>query len=282
MPPYTRQHYLPAVYLKQFSQDGANAKRSSLIWRFDEQQSVSTSVQSQCAEDHFYSLRDAQGTEEMFQKMEVIYDKIMQKIWSGKQPTKRDYFGLILMMVDLHCRNVCYANRTKEENVHAYRVRIHCLPQVFLGDVRANPSRQQLTEHLQAVWRVRLLKTNKGNELATSDNPAVWFTLRETHVPHFIVMPVSLFHCAVAFDKRFSRVIGNDLTPADQSHLNQLQVQNSWQCLFTPTALSAVQQQCVREMWKRREKPSGYVDEEKWSMNLVRADRDCFGFLAKV
>jgi hypothetical protein len=281
MPAYRRQHYLPAVYLKQFSADGPNATRTSSIWRLDQQRSVCVSVESQCAKDYFYSLCDPEGTEEMFRGMEAAYGRIAQKIWSGEDSTERDFFGLILMMFDLHCRNVCYANRTQEENVHAYRVRIHCLRQILMGDTCGTVSDQQFGEHLRTVWRVRLLKATRGDELATCDNPVLWFTFDETADLHLMVMPVTPFYCAVAFDRRFSRAVGSNLSTTDESHLNNLQVLNCCECLFTLNELTAGEQQSVRDKWKGREKPFGYVDEKQWSASLKLADRDCFSFLTK-
>lgn len=240
-------------------------------------------MESQCAEDYFYSSRDPQGTERAFQEMEGAYGGITQKIWSGKDSTEGDFFSLVWMMFDLHCRNVCYANQTQGENVHAYNVRIHCLrTQILMGDSCGAVSDQELLAHLHAVWRVRLLETTKGNELATCDNPAHWFTFDETHKLHFVVMPVTPFYYAVAFDKRFGLAIGSGLSATDEACLNRLQAMNCWECLFTSSELSADQQRFVREKWKEREKPFGYVDAREWSVNLIRADRDCFSFLTKV
>lgn len=36
MSQYKRQHWLPVVYLKQFSADGPQSSRTSLIWRLDQ------------------------------------------------------------------------------------------------------------------------------------------------------------------------------------------------------------------------------------------------------
>ena len=283
-PKCKKQHYLPAVYLKQFSADGAKAKRSSLIWRFDQQRSVRVPVESQCAGDYFYSRRDSQGAEETFHGMEGAYGSIAQKIWSWRDSTQRDFFGLILMMLDLHCRNVCYANRTREENVHAYQVRIHCLRnEILMGENHGPVSDLELLKHMRAVWRVKLLGTTKGNELVTSDNPAHLFTLNDVGSLHFVVMPVTPFYCAVAFDSRFCRATGSNLTSADESALNLLQALNCWECLFTLSALSNGQQEFAREKWKGGEKSLGYVDEREWSMTLKRqTDRDCFSFLTPV
>ncbi len=97
MASYKFQHYLPTVYLKQFSTDGLAATRKSMIWRLDEQRHKRVSVPSQCAEDYFYSASDAKMTEEMFGKSEEVYGRTVQQIWAREEKQAgTDYFGLIL------------------------------------------------------------------------------------------------------------------------------------------------------------------------------------------
>jgi len=281
---YRRQHYLPAVYLKQFSADGPAATRNSMIWRLDEQRHMRVTVRSQCAENNFYSSSDAKATEEMFQKFEGIYGRIAQKIWAREEPAKRDYFGLILMMFDLHCRNRCYANETGEENIHAYRVRIHCLRnQLLMGKSSENVTDAELLTHLRATWKVRLLEPTSGNELATCDNPSIWFTLDDTSDLHLIVMPITPYCCAAAFDTRYCHVTGGRLVSEDEVLLNRYQVLVCGECLFTSSELSMEEQASVRRTWKEREKPSGTVDRKQWTVNLQRlSDCNSFRFLTRV
>ncbi|MFO1501393.1 MAG: DUF4238 domain-containing protein [Verrucomicrobiota bacterium] len=281
MPPFKRQHYLPSVYLKQFSPDGAKAGRKSTVWRLDEKRHTKVTVESQCAESYFYSSGEAQATEEMFGEMEKAYGRIAQKVWTHQNPAVRDYFGLILMMFDLHCRNRSYENQSGEENIYAYRARIQGLRNELLLGAKENVSDTELLGHLKANWRVRLLET-AADELATSDNPSIWFTLNGTSGLHLIVLPITPHHCAVAFDVRHCDVTGNSLAEADQCLLNQYQVMVCGECLFTSSELSAEQQASVRRTWKKRERPSGMVDMEQWVLNLqrLRAEKQ-FGFVKR-
>ena len=281
---YKRQHYLPAVYLKQFSIDGDGATPNSMIWRLDEQCHKRVPVKSQCAENYFYSASNAQTTEKMFQKLEWVYARIARKIWIHEEPAENDYFGLILMMLDLHCRNRCYANETGEANIHAYHVRIHCLRnELLVGKGSQNVSDTELLSHLRATWQVRLLEPASGNELATCDNPSTWFTLDETSGLHLIVMPVTPRCCAAAFDTRYCHVTGGRLVSEDEALLNRCQVLVCGECLFTSRELSIEEQASVRRTWKEREKPSGEVDRKQWTVNLQRLhDSNSFRFVTRV
>ena len=277
MPPYTRQHFLPAVYLQQFSVDADRATRTSLVWRFDEERNKPVPVETQCAPKHFYSKLDPKGAEETFHQMETAYGKIAQKIWFQTDPSNRDYFGLILMMLDLHCRNVVYENLTTKENVHAYRVRMHCMRDL-MGDANAPLSDPQFFDH----WKVRLLKTDDPSGLVTSDNPALYFTLDEIKL-HLVVMPVTPSCCAVAYDSRFIKATGNHLNVEDGSLLNLHQVEHCCKCLFTASELSSEQQAFIRRHWNDRTESIGCVDEQAWTPNLLLfPDANKFSFLHKV
>jgi hypothetical protein len=269
MPSYKRQHYLPAVYLKQFSPDGHRATRKSMVWRLDEQCHKQVPVKSQCAKDYFYSSCDAKTNEEMFQKMERVYDRIAQKIWNCEKPGEGDYFGLILMMVDIHCRNPFYVNQTGEENIEAYHRRIHCLRnEVLMGTSSEIVTDAELLKRLRERWKVRLLEPARGNELVSCDNPSIWFTIDDSSDLHLMVMPVTPYFCAVAFDTRYCYVEGDRLVREDEELLNQFQVLMADACMFTRSVVSIEEQASVRRKWKERERPLGMVDKKQWSVNL--------------
>ena len=274
---YTRQHYLPAVYLQQFSVDGRWATRKSHIWRLDRERSKFVPVDSQCAPKHFYSRLDSQGAEATFHEIEGVYGQIAQKIWLRQQPSQKHYFGLILMMLDLHCRNITYENLTAKENLHAYKVRMHCMRDL-MGDPNAPLSNQQFLER----WQVRLFENEDPSGLVTSDNPALFFTLDESSQLHLTIVPVTPSSCAVAFDSRFIQAAGNHLSVHDGSLLNHYQLNHSYECLFAPHEFSPEQQAFVRQQWKDRN-PLGYVDDKAWTPNLIRfPEGDPFSFLSKV
>lgn len=269
MPDYKRQHYLPSVYLKQFSIDAHRASRVSLIWRLDPKKHLCVPVNSQCAKDYFYTKKEAESTESMFEQMENLYDQIAKKVWARTNLTHQEDFGLILMMLDLHCRNSRYTNRTGEENIKAYRIRIHCLRNhLLLYKGSQNATDEELFAHLHSSWRVRLLQPADENQLITSDNPSIWFTLDQSSGLHVVLMPVTPYSCAVAFDRHYCSVIGTSLTGNDQEILNQHQVLVCKDALFSAMALSVAEQVAVRQTWNSRAKQVFEVDGNKWDVSL--------------
>ena len=278
MPEYKWQHYIPKVYLRQFS-----ATKKQDVWRFDEQGSALKSVKSQCAEFDFYSSTDREGTEKMFQQMEDAYGKVVQNIKSGKAPKDtKNYFGLILFMLQMHCRNIVYDNRTGKERVHASNVCEQLLLKL-MGDANQPLSYETFLKR----WQVRLLLTKDEHELITSDNPVTIFSSDETGQVHLVTMLVTPFCCAVAFDVRIFRVSGSHLNAQDEAILNYYQVKQCHECLFTLTELSFAHQQSFRQQLKEREKRCGYISENvlesEWKPNIIRLpNRQALSFLAKV
>ena len=178
MPAHKKQHYLPAVYLMRFSVDKVKPTRRSKIWRCDGARSHLVPVESQCFEDYHYSKANPSQTEQMFQQLEDIYAECIRKIQNRALPTTRDYFGLILMMFDLHIRTKAYGNFTGQEGIVAYRVRLTGLRrELILGKKEGNPSDAEVFAHLKQNWRVRILSSSPDTEFVTSDNPSAWFTL---------------------------------------------------------------------------------------------------------
>src|SRR5882762_6274966 len=102
MPPYKRQHYLPASYLRYFSADQSRCTRDSLIWRFDGETQRLVPVKSQCAADYHFSRTKAAETEHNFQIVEDLYCQCVNKIKLGNIPTGNEYGNLLLMLFELH------------------------------------------------------------------------------------------------------------------------------------------------------------------------------------
>ena len=141
MATYRKQHYLPAVYLQNFASDQGKPSRRSRIWRFNGLKQTHVSVESQCFENYGYSRSNPSGAESVFHGMEGMYGDCMKKIRAGLTGTKREYFGLILMMFDLHLRNAAYKNLTGLEGIEAYRIRLGCFKrEILLEDRKEEPS----------------------------------------------------------------------------------------------------------------------------------------------
>ncbi len=277
MPENVWQHFVPQVYLRPFS-----ATSKDELWLFDGQSIGCKSVKSQCAEEYFYSSSDPA----FFQTMEDTYGRILDKrIQRGKTLTAKDRLGLILMMFDLHCRNRAYTNLTGEKNVDSYNALIHCL-HILLGENGAPLSSEQLLQHLRNTWRVRLLETSCEPGLITSDNPALWFTFDETEDKqrlHFMLLPITPRCCAVAWDMRFVRVNGSDLTKDDQTRLSFGQIQHCTRFVYCSSKPSLDELPDARIAWKERERPAGQVRANSCDFNFLGLKGDTgFSFLTSI
>jgi hypothetical protein len=118
-----RQHYLPAVYLKQFSIDGVSARRDSFIWRLHRSIHKEVPVETQCHERFFYSAIEPVVAEAFFGKSEELFGQIAQRVWQGLENRGfRDYFGLLIFMISLHLRNPAYRFDLAMSRLEGYKL----------------------------------------------------------------------------------------------------------------------------------------------------------------
>src|SRR5207253_11064410 len=102
MPRYKYQHFVPRGYLKHFSIDGRNARRESLVWRLNGDQSEPVPVQSECASDWHNTVEDAAKVERMFGVLENNYSCIANSIRADKGLSEKQKLGLLEMMFEMH------------------------------------------------------------------------------------------------------------------------------------------------------------------------------------
>src|SRR5882762_8056820 len=115
MPPYKRQHYLPAAYLKFFSADAAVSGRKSPIWRIDQKSQRLVPAESQCEADYHYSRDKAAETERMLQNIEGRYTQCIESLVARRHITQEQYGDLVLSMFDFYIRNGIHQNATEQE-----------------------------------------------------------------------------------------------------------------------------------------------------------------------
>jgi len=277
------QHYLPCVYLKQFSADGLNATRKSKVWRLDPTICVEVPVDSQCSDNYFYTKADSALAEEQFHELEQQYGLIARKIRQGQTRTPEEDYRLILMMFDIHLRNRMYTNQTGNENFEAYKIRWSAFrSEILLPGAVSNPTDAEVLDHLKNSWRVQLLQVNEQFELATSDNPSLWFSIDNSSSLHFVVLPITPACCAVAFDVRCIRVHENKLSCRDTFNLNRHQICHSQGALYSSKKPTPEEKEMIIGEWHKREKPGGSTTDKKWTVNLLRwRGRDHLSFLVE-
>ncbi|OAM90390.1 DUF4238 domain-containing protein [Termitidicoccus mucosus] len=282
MPAYKRQHFLPCVYLKNFSPDGAKATRDSKVWRIDEKRTAFVPVKSQCAGDYLFSKIAAKKSENEFQAIEDGYAAAVAKIWSGGDPTVFEYFALIVAVLDLYARNISHENHTGHDGAHAYQLRTTSLLDRLIA---GNQSRETLPQdeiyaRLKRFWDVRLFLTPPGREIVTSDHPVLCFNWGEGDAMDFLLMPVTPGACAAVFDKRTTHTSGHRLTESDGTNLFRFSATHAHSCLYTASEPDQGAIDAARRLLQQRVKPRTITDAEKWSLDLiVPPRRDVFSFI---
>jgi len=277
--PTWRQHYLPAVYLQQFSVDGSQGGRGSMVWRLSSRINQDVVVEDQCYERFYNSESDPARAEAVFQNYEGLYGQLAQRIWRHEEAeSQRNYFGLVAFMISLHFRNPAYANRTKDERIAVY-VDLEGEFLVQSLGVRVNSLSPSL-EHLQLftdAWDVRLMTAEEA-PLLTSDNPSMVF--HQDELPRLIILPVTPGCIAVAFDKRcFPSIHSQSLTRADIERMNRLQIHSCVKAVFSSEQIKPDDEAEIRKCWTTRTPPPGFVDFENWGANY--RGMEPFDFLSR-
>ncbi len=283
MPAYKRQHFLPCVYLKNFSPDGIRATRDSKVWRMDEARCACVPVKSQCAGDYLFSKQDPRKAEHEFQAIEEGYASALAKIWTEGEPTVFEYFALIFATFDLYTRNIAHENLTGLEGVQAYNLRtLTMLNRLVVGNYEAEAlSPAELKAQLMRSWGVRLFHTPVG-EIVTSDHPALCFNWGKTSAIDFILLPLTPTVCAVIFDKRTTRTKGSTLTVDDGATLFDALVTHCNSCIYASSEPDKGVVETFRILWRRRSPPHTTTDPEKWALELIIPRSNAFSFVQPV
>ena len=238
-------------------------------------------AESQCRKNYFYSKNQASAAETMFQPAEGFWAECVRSIKAGNPSTKAQFFGLILIMFDLHLRNAAYENETGKDNLHAYMLRLAGLKQLLLGRNETQATDGEVMEHLRKHWRVRLLLASLGNEFITSDNPSVLIAAPGT-IPNLqlAVLPVTPAHTAIAYDCQQIEVVGEQTTPMDEKLLNLLQLSHAERCVYSSVQLNTEQQRFVAERLNRKSKERCKINKTAWEASMRRLEPDAkFSFL---
>lgn len=280
MPAFKRQHFLPCVYLKNFSPDGIQATRDSQVWRLDRTRCAFVPVKSQCAGDYLFSKVEPQKSEREFQAIEEGYASALAKVWSNANPTVFEYFALIFAAFDLYTRNVAHENLTGLEGVQAYNFRtVTMLNRLVVGNFEQETlSPTELKAEIMQSWGVRLFRTS-GGEIPTSDHPALCFNWGKGSSIDFILLSLTPTVCAAVFDKRTTRTSGSMLTVDDGIALFEALVTHCNKCIYTSSEPNKGAKGAFRMLWERRTSPRTVTDSEKWSLDLIMPQPDVFSFV---
>lgn len=234
MPHFKKQHWLPAAYLRNFSVDGPASSRKSMIWRVDARARRKVPVESQGFADYHYSKADAEQVEREFKAGEDFYAECYPDFWNRDSPgSARRSFGLLLLMLDLHIRNVAYAKSARNNHVDYLSMSATVKCRILWGRREALPDDQAIVDEATKHWRVAFVRCQAGHIFLTSDNPSLLVRVgsRRAFV-NVVLMPVTPLIYAVGYDSRLVEVRPGVMSESDEGTLTRLQVRNCLSCVY--------------------------------------------------
>lgn len=274
MAKYRKQHYLPASYLRYFSEDQSHCCRDSFVWQFDGIQTRRVPVVSQGFRKDFYSKKSAAETERMFQKREDIYCRFVDRIRAGEEPDIQNFGDLFLCMCDLNLRNAAHKNSTGQEGIDAYNDRLGlCFSGLLLGKADARISIEDIKQHLHANWRIEIIPAPIDFQYHTSDHPAVFMTCSNPPDPksalQIILLAMDPGNIAVAFDRRFMWVEQKTAKAEDVILFNIGQVHNATKFIYSAAQLAGKDLTSSTEVFLRKQSPCSEVTLKGWKLSLT-------------
>jgi hypothetical protein len=246
--------------------------RKSKIWRVDLSGQRLETVESQCSEPYFYSRPDATRVEAELGRLETAYGQITSKFWLGENPGNLgEYFCLLVMMIDLHLRSRRYRTGP-EENYGHYLRRYSVLRTGILFQQRTDPAEDPEVEKLfKDHWRVRIVQAGDGRCLLTSDNPCVWFNASdEFGDAHLMLMPVTPFAYAVAYDNRVFEFTSGMATEEDEVAFTQVQGRQAVEALFTHEQLTVGQLKGAHLLLRQSKTPVEVLPDGSWMPDILQ------------
>jgi hypothetical protein len=219
----------------------------------------------------------------MFHGIEKLYGHCVAKIQAGQTSTTEEYFGLILMMFDVHLRNAAYENRTGQEGVSAYKLRLHLFKREFImgrSDGEDAPDKE-VADQLKRNWRVRVLTSRSGHSFITSDHPSAWVSVGKGRPGlNLVILPVTPTHVAIAFDRRIVDVVGSETTTEDDGRINRCQVMQALRSVYSPTNCDEEEGRAIEQFFKHKRVSKGRIGQGSWEAGMLRLpSKSAFSFL---
>ncbi|MDR3564519.1 MAG: DUF4238 domain-containing protein [Negativicutes bacterium] len=274
MAQYKKQHYLPASYLRYFSEDQSNCRRDSFVWQYDGKEARRVSVRAQCYRKYFYSKKNPADVEKMFQKREEIYCPFVDKIRAGQEPEIQNFGDLFLCICDLYIRNAAHKNYTGREGIGAYNDRLVLFfSGLLLGDAEATLSIEDIKQHLQTNWRLEIIPAPVGFQYLTSDHPTVFMACNNPPNPknplQIILLALDPTNIAVAFDRRFVCVERKTATANDVTLFNVGQVHNATKVVYSAMRFTGNALTFCETAFLQKKSVCSEVTPKGWKLSLT-------------
>jgi hypothetical protein len=135
-----------------------------------------------------------------------------------------------------------------------------------MADFPDAQSPQDRWANLSAIWRVTVMKTH--DEIFTSDNPALCCAFDRLRDAPFILLPITPSFCAVAFDKRFLRIVG-PMTSDDLLKIHTLLAGASLKALYSSRAFSVEEKNILNNFRADRPRFGSSVDGTHWTPHFL-------------
>ncbi|MFH0948703.1 MAG: DUF4238 domain-containing protein [Elusimicrobiota bacterium] len=266
MPENKRQHYVPQLYLKQFSKD----KKNITIFSTKEKKIVTTNgpIDRQCFENYMYG--EDLSYEESLSQIEGATKKIFENIvLTNNIPSKKDadYFTLLVFILYQSARTLYAAEQVDEvidktvKTIIKEDIKIRKPEGITLNDIEKvkigikTPGLYNLGIVSQIVpllmdLECKLIVNNTSSEFITSDNPVVRYNkyyLKEIQSYSgfackglLILFPISPLYYLVYFDPMMYEIGSGkiqeqsfQLDNNDVDGLNILQLINAKSAVYT-------------------------------------------------
>ncbi len=271
---YKIQHYVPVVYLRNWSVNQNVRNRNSEIWRFliDGETWQKVKAKREGCEDFHYSRLAAEVAEKSFHEMENDYATLTSEAIGGNLAlNRRGTLQWMLIATDLFVRNSIHLNETEEENFKAYRRR-SIMFLSFLSGLPADAEMQIIGDTLLSNWQVLFLtyKPTPDEHLITSDVPCIPLSLMGLEQICFY-MPVGP-SLAIIIAPKTVKARTTVLTERDLIYLNHAVVINAKNVLYSYTKPSLNNFHIIVADW--RENVSGL--ESVWDGNRWKISRPTY------
>ncbi len=212
------QHFVPACYLKSFTQEKArdgtlyvlNAEESP-VWR-------PSTPNRECIEKDFYR-KGLQDKDDTHQQFESDYPNLVERTTTRRRISIDDQFRLISFMVQMYVRNPSISHAPDCDRMNLFERDFNRVMTGLADSTDAeSKSGEEAIEVIKGGWMTRVL-TNPTGLWMTSDNPCALYRTSRNRVT-LLIMPITPKHFCVAVNLRYFRFVTTTISPWDSVRLH--------------------------------------------------------------
>ena len=275
MPEYKKQHYLPIVYLSQFSRsldvEIESGKRK--IWRIGLTSTNCVPIDKQCQKDYFYSKERARISESYFSEIESKYGDIVNSVISGQKLTKESMFLFFLCAVDLYARSFKFKVDEVEDEFEFYLRRIEIFKRNLINRDLIRSSDRQLRDYLLNWWDFSLIPFSEGRNILTSDCPSIWLgSQRNENELKGVLMPITPNYCFVAVHNEYYKIKQIEGSLEDSTVIILNEIKNSIHSVYFSDKPNEEQIASIQKIMIERQYKS--QSSEGWLFDLIIYDEN--------